>query len=87
MGVIAILPLVVPVHAVILICIARSFDHRDPRPPILQPYWVGLLRPDDSFVRRSELVCIQLSDVELDCNRIKVSGKGGKEGHLIGLIR
>ena len=37
----------------------------------------------DSGVRRSELACIQLSDVELDRNRIKVSGKGGKEGHLI----
>ena len=35
----------------------------------------------DSGVRRSELACIQLSDVELDRNRIKVSGKGGKEGH------
>ena len=37
----------------------------------------------DSGVRRSELAAIRLSDVELERHRIKVSGKGGKEGHLI----
>ena len=37
----------------------------------------------DSGVRRSELAAIRLSDVELDRHRIKVSGKGGKEEHLI----
>ena len=37
----------------------------------------------DSGVRRSELAAIRLSDVELDRHRIKVSGNGGKDGHLI----
>jgi integrase len=37
----------------------------------------------DSGVRRSELAGIQVANVDLDRCRIKVAGKGGKEGHLI----
>ena len=37
----------------------------------------------DSGVRRSELAGIQICDVDLERNRIKVAGKGGKEGYLI----
>jgi site-specific recombinase XerD len=37
----------------------------------------------DSGVRRSELTSIGLSDLDLEGRRIKVMGKGGKEGYLI----
>lgn len=37
----------------------------------------------DSGVRRSELASIQIPDVDHERKRIKVAGKGGKEGHLV----
>ena len=37
----------------------------------------------DSGVRRGELTSIQVRDVDLERRRIKVQGKGGKEGYLV----
>ena len=37
----------------------------------------------DSGVRRSELANIQVEDIDLERHRIKVQGKGGKEGFLV----
>ena len=37
----------------------------------------------DTGARRSEVCNIRVQDLDLDRNRIKVTGKGGKEGYLI----
>ena len=37
----------------------------------------------DTGARRSEVCNIRVQDLDLERNRIKVTGKGGKEGHLI----
>jgi len=37
----------------------------------------------DSGVRRTEMANIEVGDLDLEHNRIKVSGKGNKEGYLI----
>lgn len=37
----------------------------------------------DSGARRSEISVIQVSDVNLESKRIRVDGKGRKEGHLV----
>ena len=37
----------------------------------------------DTGARRSEVCNIRVQDLDLERNRIKVTGKGGKEGYLI----
>ena len=37
----------------------------------------------DSGVRRGELTSIQVADLDVELRRIKVQGKGGKEGYLV----
>ena len=37
----------------------------------------------DSGARRSEITSIRIGDLDLGRNRIKVAGKGGREGHLV----